>query len=136
MMAIFVGTLLGLVGSVFLWHAARSDHATRRWTQTRGVVRDATKAHLADDGRRWWNVRVAYTADTGEGYDHWARLLGHEADHRLGEGADVTVWYDPRRPDRCHLALADSSARSSWLEYALGAAMLVAGVALLAAALP
>jgi hypothetical protein len=124
--AVLVATVLGLAGVVMLGQAARSDLAVKRWTHTRGIVGDATKAHLADDGRRWWDVRVSYRSSPGEEHDRWVRKLGDDVDRLLGE--EVDVWFDARRPDRCHVALAGGAARSSWVQYGLGA-VLVAGAA-------
>jgi hypothetical protein len=128
-----VGTILLVVAVVLLARAARADRAVKRWTHTTGTVREATKAHLADDGRRWWEVRVSYRGDMGEEHDGWARQLGDDTGARLGGSVDV--WYDPRRPDRCHISLAGNAPGSSWLQYALGVALLVAGAAVLLRAL-
>jgi hypothetical protein len=127
--AVLVALVVALVGAGLLGQAVRSDRAAKRWTRTRGVVRDATKAHLADDGRRWWNLQVSYREDTGEEQVRWVRQLSDDVDSRRGEG--VQVWYDPRRPDRCRVGMTGSSGGASWLEYALGSVLLVGGGAVL-----
>ena len=51
-MGFLVGLVLLVVGVGFLVQAWRADHAVRRWPRTTGTIRQATKRHLTDDGRR------------------------------------------------------------------------------------
>ena len=131
--ALWVGAGLLLAGLGFLLQAGLSDSAVRRWTHVQGTVGQASKAHLTDDGRQWWDVEVLYRADTGQQHRSWVRQIGSRVDERRGETVDV--WYDPRRPDRAHAALAGTAAGASWVQYALGGALAVAGTAVLVWAL-
>jgi hypothetical protein len=132
-MAVYAAAVVLVVGLVMLVQAARADRAVRRWTHTRGTVREASTAHLADDGRQWWDVRVSYRTDSGEERDRWVRQLRQVGSDPRGGAVDV--WYDPRHPDRCRVATAGNAGGSSWLQYALGLALLVGGAVVLAGAL-
>ena len=131
-MAVVAALVVLLAGLGLLVQAARADLAARRWTRTRGTIREATKAHLSDDGRRWWNLRVSYRGPMGEEHDGRVRTLWDDTDRLAG---DVDVWYDPRRPDRCRVALGPDGPGSSRLQYLLGLALLVGGAVVLAVAL-
>lgn len=128
-MAVWAGGVVLLVGLGVLLQAVRADSAVRRWTHTRGTISQATKAHLTDDGRQWWNVLVAYRSDSGEEHAGWVRQIARNVDQRTGEPVDV--WYDPRRPDRLHATLAGGSPGGSWMQYLFGAVFAVAGAAVL-----
>lgn len=132
-MPFLVGGILLLVGIGFLLQAFRADRAVARWSRAKGVVSQASQGHLTDDGRRWWNLQVAYRTDTGEEVSSSVKQISGNAD--VLTGAPVDVWYDPQRPERCHVALDGNTPGSSWFSYAFGAVFAVAGAAVLAWAL-
>ncbi len=122
-----MGAILAVAGQVMLVQATRSARAVRRWTQAAGTVTASNPQHLSDDGRQWWDLEVAYRDATGTTQRTTKRTLGHRVPSRTGE--EVRVWFDPDHPERAKVTLGENAPSSSWLSYALGAAVFVAGVA-------
>jgi hypothetical protein len=114
-----------VVGVVMLVTGARADRAVKRGQHTRGRIDSAGKAHLTEDGRQLWNVQVSFHADAGQEVSVSVRQTGVDVDRRIGEPVDV--WFDPQRPERARVALAGNAAGTSWVQYALGLALLVGG---------
>lgn len=123
-MAIFVAAVLLLAGAVMVGQAARSVRAERTWTQTTGVVVSSRKAHLSEDARQWWDLRVRYRDGAGAQHEVAARQVGRRVDSRDGE--TVAVWFDPRRPERAMVALPESGG-SHWALALIGGVLAVAG---------
>lgn len=133
-MALVASGIVLLVGLVMIVRAFRADRPLRRWPHVTGTISQASRAHLADDGRQWWNVRVTYRLPTGEEVGSWARQIASgDLDRRTGETVDV--WYDPRRPQRSRVVLGGATPASPWPTYAFGALFAVVGGAVLAWAL-
>lgn len=122
-----------VVGVVLLVHGARADRAVRRGQHTRGRIVSASRAYLADDGRQLWNVEVSFAADAGQEVSVSVRQAGRDVDRRIGEQVDV--WFDPYQPQRARVALAENAAGTSWVQYALGLALLLGGAGVLLARL-
>jgi len=129
----WVGSILLVVGLVFLLQAWRAGHAVRRWSQAKGTIRQATQGRATDDGRRWWDVLVTYRTDTGQEIESWDQWISGNADTLTGQSVDV--WYDPRNPERSHTAVEGSSPGGSWMQYAFGLVFVAAGAGVLAWAL-
>jgi Protein of unknown function (DUF3592) len=122
-----------LVGVAMLMYGARADRAVRRGQHTRGRIVAATKARLADDGRQIWDVQVSFPADAGQDVSVAVRQAGSNVDQRIGEQVDV--WFDPMKPERARVALAENAAGTSWVQYALGLALVIGGAGVLLARL-
>jgi len=128
-----------LVDGLFNLVSARS---AVHWPETKGkVVSSGTRQTFWDYGSLWHVPQVIYRYDVGgvpfEGDTiQTARLVfssaseAAEASTRFPVSAEVTVRYDPERPDRAILDLGDDAARHEIVVslWALSAPIVLAGL--------
>ena len=116
-----------------LTHGARADLVVSRGQHTHGRIVSAGKAGVTDDGRQFWKVEVSFPADAGQEVSVIVRQPGHDVDRRVGEAVDV--WFNPHRPERARVVLAENAAGTSWVQYAIGLALALGAAGVLVAQL-